>query len=87
MVGGPTTDSTMTASSAGVRTVLLDLGSMGVSAVSARLRHFRTVLTLRPYWLARRQAGAVVKNACHLGIMHLPPDRPVLSLHHHTPGT
>jgi hypothetical protein len=39
-------------------TVLSGFGPMGASVVSARLRHFRTVLTLIPYWLARRRAGA-----------------------------
>jgi hypothetical protein len=34
------------------------LRPMGASTVSVRLRHFRTVLTLRPYWVARRRAGA-----------------------------
>src|SRR3954447_4016121 len=51
-------NSTMIASSAGVSTVLSGFGPMGASVVATRLRHFRTVLTLRPYWLARRRAGA-----------------------------
>src|SRR3978361_2443586 len=46
-------NSTMMASSAGVSTVLAGFfGPMGASVVVARLRHFRTVLGLRPYWAA-----------------------------------
>jgi hypothetical protein len=41
-----------------VRTVLFAFGSIGASEASARLRHFRTVFTFNPYWLARRRAGA-----------------------------
>jgi hypothetical protein len=38
--------------------MLFNFDPIGASAVSGRLRHFRTALTLRPYWLASRRAGA-----------------------------
>ena len=34
------------------------VGPIGAPVVSERLRHFRTVLTFRQYWLARTRAGA-----------------------------
>jgi hypothetical protein len=61
--------------SAGVSTVLFDFGPISASVVSARLRHFRTVLTLRPYWLARRRAGAcaALSSARILGVVRTLP--------------
>ncbi len=60
------------ASSASVNTVLRALGRITASTMAERLRHFRTVLGLRPYWVARARddACAAWSSARTRGVSH-----------------